>query len=67
MTTPKAAFAGLALIVALCAGVILGLTAPAWAGLEKGVAAYHRGDYAVAIREWRPLAMQGNAKAQGHL
>ena len=27
MTTPKAKFAGLALIVALCAGVILGLTA----------------------------------------
>ncbi len=27
MTTPKARFAGLALIAALCAGVILGLTA----------------------------------------
>ncbi len=27
MTTPKAKLAGLALIVALCAGVILGLTA----------------------------------------
>ncbi len=34
MTTPKANFAGLALIAALCAGFTLGLTAPAWAGLD---------------------------------
>ncbi len=64
MTTPKAKFAGLALIAALCAGVILGLTAPGWAGLDEGAAAYIRGDYATAIREWRPLAEQGNADAQ---
>ena len=40
--------------VALCAGFMLGLTAPAWAGLDEGAAAYIRGDYATAIREWRP-------------
>ncbi len=34
MTTPKAKFASLALIVALCGGFALGLTAPAWAGLD---------------------------------
>ena len=34
MTTPKAKLAGLALIAALCAGFTLGLTAPAWAGLD---------------------------------
>ncbi len=45
MTTPKAKLAGLALIAALCAGFTLGLTAPAWAGLDEGVAAYNRGDY----------------------
>ena len=70
MTTPKAKFAGLALIVALCAGFTLGLTAPAWAGLDEGVAAYKRGDYATALREWRPLAEQGSANAQfflGHM
>ncbi len=67
MTTPKATFAGLALIAALCAGFILGLTAPAWAGLDEGVAAYHRGDYATALREWRPLAEQGDADAQHNL
>ena len=44
MTTPKATFAGLVLIAALCAGFILGLTAPAWAGWDEAVAAYQRGD-----------------------
>ncbi len=33
MTMPKATFAGLVLIAALCAGFTLGLTAPASAGL----------------------------------
>ena len=37
MTTPKAKFAGLALIAALCAGFTLGLTAPAWAGWDEAV------------------------------
>ncbi len=64
MTTPKAKFAGLALIAALCAGFISGPTAPARAGLDEGVAAYQRGDYATALREWRPLAEQGNAGTQ---
>ncbi len=64
MTTPKTKFAGLALIVALCAGFTLGLTAPAWAGWDEGVAAHQRGDYATAFREFRPLADKGNAKAQ---
>ncbi len=67
MTTPKAKFAGLALVAALCAGFTLGLTAPAGAGLDEGVAAYQRGDYATALREWRPLAEQGNAAAQYNL
>ncbi len=34
MTTPKAKFAGLALIAALCGGPMFGLTAPAWAGWD---------------------------------
>ncbi len=64
MTTSRAKLAGLALIVALCVGFMLGLTAPAWAGFEEGKAAYNRGDYATALREWRPLAKQGDAEAQ---
>jgi hypothetical protein len=67
MTTPKAKLAGLALIVALCAGFTVGLTAPAWAGWDEGQAAYQRGDYATALHEWRPLAEQGDAAAQNNL
>ncbi len=67
MTTPKAKFAGLALIAALCTGFTLGLTAPAWAGWDEAEAAYQRGDYATAIREWRPLAEQGDGDAQNNL
>ncbi len=77
MATPKAKLAGLALIAALCGGFTLGLTAcaderartgaetpPAEADFNAGVAAYKRGDYAAALRQWRPLAEQGHAKAQ---
>ena len=37
------------------------LATPAQAGLKEGVDAYDRGDYATALREWRPLAEQGAA------
>ncbi len=67
MTAPKAKLAGLALIAALCAGFTVGLTAPAWAGSDEALAAYARGDYATAVREWRPLAEQGVAEAQFYL
>lgn len=36
-----------------------------WAAdLGKGVAAYKKGNHAAALREWKPLAFRGNAKAQ---
>jgi hypothetical protein len=31
---------------------------------HKGVIAYKSGDYATALREWKPLAKQGDAIAQ---
>jgi TPR repeat protein len=34
---------------------------------EDGMAAYNRGDYVPAIRVFRAMAAQGNAKAQGVL
>jgi uncharacterized protein len=34
------------------------------ADYEKGSAAYKSGDYATALREWTPLAEQGDARAQ---
>jgi len=41
------------------------LVAPATAGpLEDGLAAAQRGDYATALRLWRPFAEQGVAAAE---
>ena len=37
------------------------------ADLQKGLDAYDSGDYATALREWKPLAEQGNAVAQNKL
>jgi TPR repeat protein len=46
---------------------VLALTAPVRAGFDEGVAAIERGDYAVALRELRPLAEQGHARSQFRL
>src|SRR5262245_25953235 len=35
--------------------------------LQRGEAAYSRKDYGTALREWQPLAQQGNAIAQNWL
>ncbi len=43
------------------------LAAPAWAGFDEGVAAYNRGDYLTALREWWPLADMGDAGVQSIL
>ena len=52
----------LLLIVFVCAA------GPAVAGpFEDGVAAHGKGDYATAMRLWRPLAEQGDASAQYNL
>lgn len=51
-------------------GMVLALTLalPAAAqDFRKGMAAYDRGDYASAVREWRPLAAEGHADAQFNL
>jgi TPR repeat protein len=37
------------------------------ADFEKGFAAYNSGDYATALREFKPLAKQGDARAQNNL
>ena len=34
---------------------------------DAGVAAQEQGDYATALKHWRPLAKQGHAKAQHNL
>ena len=37
------------------------------ADYNKGWEAYNSGDYATALREWRPFAEQGDAVAQSNL
>lgn len=39
----------------------------AQAGYDEGKAAYNKGDFDAALREWRPLAEQGDARAQKKL
>ena len=52
-------------LAAVAAGMLLLGSADALAGpWEDGMAAYNRGDYLPAIRLFRPLAEQGNPKAQ---
>ena len=43
------------------------VSAPAMADTKKGVDAWERGDYPGAVREWRPLAIAGDADAQFNL
>ena len=54
---PLLSLGGMALLLCLSTG-------PGWAGFEEGIQAYKNGDYATAVREWIPLAQQGDARAQ---
>ena len=55
-------------ILCLTIAVLLGSAGMSWsADYEKGLTAYNNGDYAIALREWKPLAEQGNAGAQNNL
>ena len=58
------------LSLAFAAVLIAGLSATAWAGFKEGERAFDKGDYAEAAAQWRPLAEDGDARAQtnlGHL
>ena len=46
--------------VAICIFQMLFSTNTWCADLKKGATAYKNGDYAAALREWKPLAFQGN-------
>ncbi len=43
------------------------LSTDVWADYSSGLDAYKRGDYAVAMHEWRALAEDGHAQAQTSL
>ena len=49
--------------VALSLSIIC-LAAPARADFQAGMDAYNQGDFKTALREWQPLADQGDARAQ---
>ncbi len=51
----------------ILAAQVLGIAGAVAGPWEDGMAAYNRGDYVPAIRLFRPLAEQGNAKAQNVL
>ncbi len=53
--------------IIVAAAMLIAFMATARADFQDGVAAYKRGDYATALREWRPLAEQGYAGAQYNL
>lgn len=44
--------------------VMSALAVPCYAGYAEGEAAYKRGDFATAMKEFVPLARQGNAEAE---
>jgi|GEM_PF-3099659 hypothetical protein len=54
--------------ISLTVAVFLGSSGVSWsADFQKGLTAYKSGNYATALREWKPLAEQGNAVAQNSL
>ncbi len=53
-------------VVALVLALALAACGPS-GDPETGAEAYDRGDYATALKEWRPLAEQGDAQAQALL
>jgi uncharacterized protein len=72
--TFKTAVAALVLAIGIAGSVTAQPLDPAIAAAaadaladRKAINAYQAGDYATAIRLWRPLAEQGNSDAQGFL
>ncbi len=58
----------LTLTICLTLAVLLGsLGCSGGADFDKGLAAAKSGDFATALREWRPLAEDGHIDAQHHL
>jgi TPR repeat protein len=53
--------------VVVAAVLVAALRGGLAADFHEGLAAYKRGDYEAALREWRPLAAQGDAEAQYRL
>jgi len=50
--------------VTVLVAFLVGGASPANAGFDDGIAAYNRGDFSLALKEWTPLAEKGEARAQ---
>ena len=48
----------------LLLSILFLLMQPAFADFAKGLDAAQKGDYATALKEWQPLAEQGDSSAQ---
>ena len=54
--------------ICLTIAVLIGSAGVSWsADFQKGLTAYHSGDFATALREWTPLAEQGDTAALSSL
>ncbi len=59
---------GLFVLACLSGSLLSESRETAWASdFSKGLLAYENGDYAAALREWKPLAEEGHASAQFQL
>ncbi len=55
-------------ILCLTIAVLLGSAGEGWsADFQKGLDAAKRGDFTAVLREWKPIAEQGNVDAQYNL
>ncbi len=50
--------------IALAMVLLVALAPPAAAGFDEGLAAYGRGDYDTALREWKAVAEEGDGVAE---
>jgi TPR repeat protein len=55
------------IFLAFIATLTLNLTTAHAADFQKGLTAYKAGDYATALKEWKPKAEQDDARAQSNL
>lgn len=47
--------------------LLVGLSAPAWGDFETGLMAYRNAHFKEAFRNWMPLVIEGDARAQFYL
>ena len=53
--------------VTVLVAFLVGGASPANAGFDDGIAAYNRGDFSLALKEWTPLAEKGEALSLIHI